>query len=111
MADMGQVLSKLVERTRQNRIPWSKGSTSDEYRASVGNLTFAILGPRKGTEGSVYLEIKNHKEEIVGNAIYVPHIPGVNYELVSIFDAARDIASDDPRLDEVLDALDAVPPF
>ena len=110
MASMTEVITSLSERTAQNRIPWRKGDTSDGYKAVVGDLTFLIVGPREGEDGSIYLSIIDLKGENIGDAIYVPRTPGVNHELRFIFREAREIASDDPRLDAVLDALDTVPP-
>ena len=110
MADMTQVLARLEERTSQNRVPWRKGNTSDTYEAELGTLKLFVLGPRRGNESTIYLIIRDEKGNSIGDALYLPSDPSLNSNLVSILAGARKIASDDPRLDEVLDALDTVPP-
>ena len=110
MADMKQVLRKLVERTKQNRVPWSKGNLSDTYNVSVGSLTVLIMGGRRGISGTIYLSVNDHTGESVDRVFYNPEEPELNPELVALLEGARRIADDDPRLDELLDALDAVPP-
>ncbi len=110
MADMSQVLEKLVERTKQDRVPWSKGNLSDTYHVSVGNLTVMIMGGRRGLGGAIYLTVNDNMGESVGRVFYSPEEPELNSELVALLQGAKRIADDDPRLDELLDALDAVPP-
>lgn len=110
MADMNQVLKKLVERTRQDRVPWRKGSLSDTYSASVGSLTVIIMVERGGPGGTIYLSVRDKKGEPVGGVFYNPEQPASNSELVALLEGAKRIADDDPRLDELIDALDAVPP-
>ena len=114
MAEMSQVLTKLAERTSQNRVLWREGEVSDTFSAVLGKMSLQLMGPRKGADGIILLRIQGRREgrreETIGSAIYDPEEPNVNSELVSILEEARRIASDDPRLDEVLEALDAAPP-
>ena len=110
MADMQQVLEKLVERTKENRVPWSKGHLSNSYHVTLGSLVLMIVGARKEIDGTIYLSVRDKSGESVGRAFYSPEEPEVNSELVVLLEGAQRIADDDPRLDELLDALDAVPP-
>ena len=110
MADMKQVLEKLAERTDENRVPWRKGDLSDTFEVSLGNLTIIILGHNKGIDGTIFLHVRDNRNETVGRAFYNPQEPGVNSELVSLLEGAQRIAADDPRLDRLLEALDAAPP-
>lgn len=115
MAEMKQVLSKLAERTEQNRIPWRKGEMSGTYEVTLGNLTLQIMGPGNGMEGAndtlfLYIKTKGHRGAPIGSAMYLSKEPDVNSELISVWENATRIAADDPRLDEVLEALDEVPP-
>ena len=57
----------------------------------------------------VYLHIAGNRGETIGGAFFTPEEPDENAELVSILNEARKLASDDPRLDQLLEALDAAP--
>jgi hypothetical protein len=110
MADMKQVLEKLAERTEESRVPWRKGDLSDTFEVSLGDLTVIILGSNKGLDGTIFLHVRDKRNETVGRAYYNPQEPEINSELVSLFERAQRIATDDPRLDDLLKALDAAPP-
>ena len=111
MAEMKEVISKLAERTEQKRVPWRKDDlTSDTFKASFGKMTLTILGGGTREPGKIYLHIAGNRGETIGGAFFVPEEPELNSELVPILEEARKISSDDPRLDELLAALDAAPP-
>ena len=115
MADMNQVLAKLVERTAEKRVPWKRSSQSGMVRASVGNLIVYITGNAGegnsvGLGQTLVLSVMDSRGEAIGTVVHIPNSPRVNLELMSLYEQAKAIAADDPRLDELLDALDAVPP-
>ena len=115
MADMNQVLAKLVERTAENRVPWERSSQPGMFRASVGNLIVYITG-NTGEGNSVgllqhlVLSVMDSRGGAIGSVVHSPNSNRVNAELISLYEQAKAVAADDPRLDELIDALDAVPP-
>ena len=111
MADMKQVISKLNERTEEKRIPWRQTFLPDSFQVSLGNQLITITRNRRGTTSTISLSISGNLGETIGNAVYDSADPGSNQELFSLFEAAkRYVTAPDARLDELMDALDAVPP-
>ena len=110
MADMKEVLTKLAERTKESRVAWQKTSQSDVLRATVGSLSIYIVGDNRGSGSTVLLNVVDSRGETISTALHDPSNPHVNSELIPLYEDAMKVASDDPRLDELLNALDAVPP-
>lgn len=110
MAEMKQVLSKLAERTIENRVPWRNSELSGSFQASFGNLTVFVIGSRNGATKNVLLSVQDKRGETIGRMSYSSTYPDENSELESLYDLAQRVASDDPRLDVLIDALDATPP-
>lgn len=111
MADMKQVLSKLSERTIEHRVPWGKSEFSGTFQASFGNLTVFVTGSRNGADRSVHLSVQDKRGSTIGSVFYSSRYPDENRDLLYLYEQATKIASDDPRLDELIDALDAEPPI
>ncbi len=109
MADMNQVLQKLVERTKEKRVAWRNSSQSGAFRASIGHLTIYIIGYQTTMGEAIYLSVMDRNGQTVGSEFYESSKPRPNSDLVSLYEEAKRIATDDPRLDELLEALDAAP--
>ena len=109
MADMNQVLAKLSERTVEHRVPWGRSELSGTFQASFGDLTVYITGNRNGADRSVHLSVQDKRGTTIGSVFYSPKHPDENRDLLYLYKQATEIASDDPRLDELIDALDAAP--
>ena len=110
MADMNQVLSKLALRSAQGRVPWNNSELSDTFQASFETLTVFIAGSRNGTTRFVHLSVQDKRGETIGRMSYTSSYPDENPELASLYEDAKRIASEDPRLDELINALDAAAP-
>lgn len=111
MADMNQVLAKLVERTAENRVPWSKSFQPGMMRADFGNLSVHIAEGGEESERYVILTVIDRRGEIVGTLSHIPNSPNFNPSLITLFDDVTGIVAEDPRLDDLIEALDAVPPI
>ena len=110
MAEIKQVISKLAERTEESRVPWRRDDlTSDTYKASFGKMTITVMGGGAREPEKVYLHIAGNRGETIAGAFFTPEEPEENSELVSILNEARKLASDDPRLDQLLEALEVAP--
>ena len=90
----------LLGATRLSREP---------FRASVGHLTIHLIGYQTLTGEAVYLSVMDGNGQKVGSEFYDSGSPRTNKELLSLYEEAKRIATDDPRLDELLEALDAAP--
>ena len=109
MADMKQVLGKLVQRTKEKRVAWRKSSQSGVFRASVGHLTIHIMRYQIIGGEAVYISVMDGNGQSISSEFYESGNPRGNEELLSLYEEAKRIATDDPRLDELLEALDAAP--
>ena len=73
-------------------------------------MTVLIVGNRNGQERDVHLSVKDKRGDTVGSILYNANRPNENPKLAALYGLAERTASDDPRLDELLEALDADPP-
>ncbi len=110
MADMNQVLLKLAWRTSQGRVPWKNSELSGTFQASFETLTVFIAGSRNGSTKFVHLSVQDKLGETIGSMSYNSSYQDENAELASLYEDAKRIASEDPRLDEIISALDATAP-
>ena len=111
MADMNQVVAKLLERTEEKRVPWQKSSQPGMIRATVGDLSVYITSREDDTGQLILLNVLDRIGETVGEVTYTSHQPSANQELISLYENATTFLVDDPRLDDFLEALDAAPPI
>ena len=109
MADMKQVIRKLVQSTEEGRVAWRNSSEPGVFRASVGHSTIFITEYSVLTAWNIYLSILDRNGQKIGSAVYDSGRASVNSELVSLYEKVQSIATDDPRLDELLEALDTEP--
>ena len=111
MADIIEIVDKLVERTDQNKINWRPTVTANTFIAAIGNLGVSISLPRQTIADSlvqfrVFNESGQTIQELSADHINNPHAHG---KLMRIHSKAQQIASgNDPRLDELLAELDRV---
>jgi hypothetical protein len=110
MADMNQVLAKLVERTAEKRVSWRRASEPGMLRAPIGDSIVYITVSNAGQTQVIALSVMDSRGETIGSVVHFPDSPNTNQELLSLYEDAKRIAADDPRLDELLEALDAAPP-
>lgn len=109
MADMKQVVAKLVERTAEGRVPWERASQPGMIRATVGDLLVYITASDDADGRRIFLNVMDSKGESIGSVIYLPDRSDDNQELISLYDNVTKFLTDDPRLDHLLEALDAAP--
>ena len=110
MAEMKQVLRKLIQSTEEGRVAWRDSSEPGVFLASVGHSTIFVAEYSNLSASNIYLSILDGKGQKIGSALYESGKPSVNSDLVSLYERVQGIATDDPRLDELLEALDAAPP-
>lgn len=111
MADVRQIISKLVERTKENRVPWGPTFFGQTYHASVGNQLITITQGRNRSNSTVTLSITDSLGRELVKASYDSAHPEVHRELPDLFEGARrTVIGVDRQLDELLEALDEAPP-
>ena len=111
MANISDVIEKLLEKTEQNRINWKPTAAANTFAATIGSLGVSISVPRQTLADSlVRLQVFNESgrivQECIADSIDQPHDHG---KLMKIHSKASQIASgNDPRLDELLSELNKV---
>ena len=111
MADIIDVIDKLLERTNQNKIGWKSTVTENTFIAVVGKLGLSIRLPRPASINDiVQFRVLDKTGEVVQELNADPIGNGATYyKLRELHQKARGIALDDEsRLDELLAELDKV---
>ena len=100
MVEMSDIVSKLVERTEQDMVPWKPTADDATFAASFGGLS--VLLSKEGA--FVKLSVLDEK----GTEIDYTSIQ--SYEIRELHSLARRKAlGTDKRLAELMDALNALP--
>lgn len=111
MADVRQIISKLVERTKENRVPWGPTFFGQTYHAAVGNQLITITSDRDKSSSTVTLSITDSLGRELVKASYDSAHPEVHKELTDLYEGARQtVVGLNEQLDELLEALDSAPP-
>ena len=111
MAEINDIVDKLMEKTDQNKINWRPTVTANTFIAAIGNLGVSISLPRQTVVDSlvrlrVFSENGQAIQELSVNNIDNPYAYD---KLMRIHSKAQQIASgNDPRLDELLAELERV---
>lgn len=116
MADMKEVIERLIKRTEERRVPWKITGDENIFAATVGNMAVMVSSnriPRRPDESPFSLKIVVLDEvwkEI--SALEVSRMTSLEYQqLYFLWQAAKAKATGaDTRLDEFLEVLDAAPP-
>ena len=105
MVEMADVITKLVARTEQGRIPWQPAVGESSFSARLGNMAVLISSRDSGMYSYVKLSVLNER----GAEIDVAE--SVDEELVTLYQSAKRTAlQSDRKLAELMDLLDAAPP-
>ncbi|MDA0734202.1 MAG: hypothetical protein O2860_06430 [Chloroflexi bacterium] len=111
MAEITDVLAKLLERTNENKVNWQSTSDENTFVAVLGNLSVSI-GTLGEWDERVVLHILNREGRVIeslvggtgqGNQYWTPDL----YDLHT--KAKRVSLGVDSQLDELLAALDEDP--
>lgn len=105
MAQISEVLKKLLENTTQGRVVWKPTVTEEEYAASIGTNSVLIDRDNYGEVALTILDSSGRDIERVrarlGDELEV------SSDLHALFDSARRIALNvDDQLDQLLRELE-----
>ncbi len=109
MAEVTDIITKLLERTNENKVSWQTTADEDTFIAVVGNTSTLVYGygdPRSRQE--VQFRILNSEgREIERYDTKTEFDQLIEVDLVELFTKARRVALGvDSQLDELLKALD-----
>ena len=98
MVEMSDIVSKLVERTEQDMVPWKATADEATFAASFGNLSVLISSLR----GATRLSVHNEK----GTELDYAENPYMTLNKLHEL-AKRKALGIDERLAELMDALNS----
>lgn len=115
MAEMNDIVVKLLQGTQQNRVPWKTSASEHTFIAAFGNLSVLISSESIGILTTAKLSVLDE----VGNEIdHAEHsIAGrgeVNKDeqLWVLYQAAKRCAmGTDRKLEELMSRIDTAPPI
>ena len=70
MVEMRDIVSKLLELTHQNRVPWKELTDGSTFVAEYGDLSVMIMPVGAESEGSISLVVFDDAGTIVDRASY-----------------------------------------
>ena len=111
MADINDIVDKLLEKTDQNKINWRPTVTANTFIAAIGNVGVSISLPRQTVAESLVLfrVFSERGQAIQELSVDKTDNPYAHSKLMKLHSKAQQIASgNDPRLDELLAELDRV---
>jgi hypothetical protein len=104
MADVTEILTKLLERTNQDRVWWQTTADEDMFVATFGNISVSIT---KDPEGNTYLQILNKSGMEIERLTSWGESKDLRPELVELHRKAKRIAlGTDSQLNELLRVLE-----
>lgn len=114
MADMKDVIERLVERTYEQRVPWETTIGEDVFTATIGDMSVMVSSqmlrrPRPEPLSLRIAVFDEGRNEIA--SFEASRYSTRDYQnLYSLWQAAKMIATGaHPRLDDFLNALDSTP--
>ncbi len=111
MADISEVVDKLLERTNQNKIGWRTTVTENTFIAVVGSLGVSIRLPHPAAvDAIVQFRVLDKTGQVVQELNADPIGNGaIYYKLREVHLKAKQTAlADESRLDELLAELEKV---
>lgn len=116
MADMKDVIERLIERTEEQRVPWKITSDEDAFAAAIGDMSVMVSSQmlrRSRQESrpepmSLRIAILDERWREIASLEASRYSSRDYQRLYSLWQSAKMSATGaHPRLDEFLDALDA----
>ena len=111
MAEMREVVDKLVERTGQGRVPWKSSASKSTFVAAFGNLSVLISARTTGLNSEIKLSVLDE----IGDEIDYVEFDGFSSDPQStqiqlLYQLAkRKALGSDQRLGELMTRLGDVP--
>lgn len=114
MARITDIIDKLVQRTAQDRVPWTPTDKENNFTAAFGDLSVSISSHSQGLSSITTLSVKDsNDQEIVSAQCDTSHpLSHRRYsKLTDLYNAAKTWASGtDVRLTELMQRIEASPP-
>ena len=98
MADLNQILERLVQRTEEGKLTWSPTVADDQFRSTVENVRITI----RTSDAGHRLEILDEYGQRIDFLDYSSTTAEQDAQLARLFDMARRSAL---RYDETLEKL------
>ena len=114
MADMKDVVERLIERTEEQRVPWKATNDEDVFAATIGDMSVMVSSQmvhRSRTEPmSLRIAVLDERWNEIASFEASRFSSRDFQKLYSLWQFAKTSATGaHPRLDEFLEALDAAP--
>ena len=106
--EMHEVISKLVERTHQGRIPWKKTVGKTSFVAVFGNMSVLISSRTTGIRNQIRLSVLDERGDEIEDAKFDGYSEDrQSVQLQELYRLAKHKAmGPDPRLEELVQAID-----
>ena len=108
MAEITDIISKLLERTNENKVSWKTTADEETFIAVVGNASTSMHAYQSKNGQEMQFRILNSEGiEIEIYDTYTRFNPDIADELAGLYRGARRVALGvDSQLDELLKALE-----
>lgn len=104
MVEISEILTRLLERTNQDKVSWQTTADEDTFVAVFGNISVSIT---TDSEGYSYLQILNKSGTEIERLVPWGETRYLASDLSELYRKARRIAlGSDSQLDELLRELE-----
>ena len=109
MAEIADIITKLLERTNEDKVSWKPTANEDTFVAVVGNISTSVRGHGSSQRYQIVeFQILNAEgREIESYTARVGSDSVIADKVMELYEKARRVALDvDSQLDDLLKALD-----
>lgn len=107
MIELGQILTRVLERTTEGKLKWSRTVRSDRFVASIDAISMVIMEIPGRISNHHQLDILSEEGETIDSLSHQDTTAGQDTQLERLFQLARRSALDvDATLEKLAKALD-----
>ena len=109
MAAISDILAKLIDRTKQDKVQWQPTASEQTFVAVIGNNSVMISSPRGLLVPDVILRILDKNGRELGRLDSTSEGGNRTAELRQLYETARSVALSAPNvLEELLEELERI---